>query len=549
MNKVIFLVVAIALATISAEDDNIIKLPQGFIYTDLNNPEYPGVYNSNKPVIWKFESEPNTKIQIKCDDFRMSKTEDCQAIKLEVDTGDAEQAYCGDYDALRITSSSNTLTVKLQGNGNAHATFSCYVKSTQLPQAKEVEVKLNEIFNFGTPREPAPFFDKVWHLTAEKPYQVSLKCYINLLEMRPCHGDVLTIDLGTGPIEYCGYVEKLLYSRGKDATVRIELDKEGDGKVFCIAQAAKERRKPGEKQVDEIQDEKELKDLDLTNIKQGVEARNLDDDSSEHGVKLGNRGTTCSCGWANKPKARIFYGSETADNEYPWMVGLRAHFGNVFYRCGGSLITHRHVLTASHCLVDLDGGMMPVDPWNLYIVVGARDVDLFMPRKTYREYQAEQRFIRPEFITQMTHDIGLVISKDHIPFSDFVGPICLSPDSLYEANKRITIMGWGKTELGPASSRLLKAKTNLIDRRHCRVNKWEVCTRTEESATCTGDSGGPLVWVDPETNRYTQVSLVSYGHPDCVSSPTVSTEVAYFYDWIQAIIQATYPEERTCNKV
>lgn len=51
-----------------------------------------------------------------------------------------------------------------------------------------------------------------------------------------------------------------------------------------------------------------------------------------------------------------------------------------------------------------------------------------------------------------------------------------------------------------------------------------------------GDSGGPLVWLDPETNRYVQVALVSFGKGCRTPNPKVNTAVSYFYEWIKQVV-------------
>lgn len=44
---------------------------------------------------------------------------------------------------------------------------------------------------------------------------------------------------------------------------------------------------------------------------------------------------------------RIVGGQETFAHDYPWLVGIA--FGGAL-KCGGSLISHSHVLTAAHCV-------------------------------------------------------------------------------------------------------------------------------------------------------------------------------------------------------
>ena len=51
-------------------------------------------------------------------------------------------------------------------------------------------------------------------------------------------------------------------------------------------------------------------------------------------------------------QALIIGGKETKVNEYPWaaLLLLRSSRTNRTSRCGGSLISNRHVLTAAQCL-------------------------------------------------------------------------------------------------------------------------------------------------------------------------------------------------------
>uniref|UniRef100_A0AB38ZE41 Venom S1 protease with CUB domain 1 n=1 Tax=Ectomocoris sp. TaxID=3104572 RepID=A0AB38ZE41_9HEMI len=510
-------------------EDGAIMLPQGFVYTELKNPGHPQVFEGTETKVWKFKSDEGSKILIKCEDFRITQTPGCTSSHIEIDTGDSQTVFCEHFDAFKAISTTNQLTVKLVGVELGQAVFSCFVKSTKAPEPKVIEVKLNSPLMFSSPSKPVSFFDKVWVLKAEEGQRIDLTCYINLLEEEEvCHEDVLTINLGDGPQEFCGYKKEMLFSGGNEVTVRLEMGKDPGGLVRCQAEAF----------------------IQIVPIVDPVlEERLTIEDSSEHGGKPGAKGTTCKCGWANKRTSRIILGKEAAPNEYPWMVNLRAHFGIGYASCGGSIVTRRHVITAAHCLLNMGGDFRPVKTEDLFVIVGAHNIRNFTPRKTYAEYRVEKYVARPEFRSQFTHDFAVIITKKEIKFSTAVGPICLSPKSIEKENNVITIMGWGKSEKSPfGEGILLKAKTKIIERNRCRIRDHEICTEAKPSATCSGDSGGPLVWLDPETNRYTQLALVSHGHPDCVSSPSVSTDVSYFYEWLQEIIKATYPEEVTCMK-
>uniref|UniRef100_A0AB38ZEM7 Venom S1 protease with CUB domain 6 n=1 Tax=Oncocephalus sp. TaxID=2944721 RepID=A0AB38ZEM7_9HEMI len=529
-----FLLFALLLGSLNlakAEDDVII-LKRGHVYAQLKSEGYPKVTAIKKPMIWKFVADGNYKIRIQCEDFRLTKSKDCSVARLQIDDGNVKEDYCGVQNEFKVLSTTNKLTVKLEGDQQyGQAVFSCFVKNTGQPEPIDMTLNINQLYHFHTPKENVPFFDRVWRFKVKPGQRVQLKCFLNLLKRHSCFEETVTLNLGSESQKYCGFEKIVALSSANGASVRVELGKRGIGRLYCVAQAV----------------------VKIEPLVGGMQtaARSIaeeEEDSSEHGGAAGKIGTTCPCGWANKPKGRIIRGREASPNEYPWIVALKAHFGPAHLDCGGSIITHYHVVTAAHCLLNMFVDMGAVKPEDLVVIVGAHNLDKSTPKQSYKEYRAAQHFIRPEFTTQYTHDIALVVTKDKIEFSQSVGPICLSPKRIAEPRQRITIIGWGKTESGNVSTVLLKAKTSVIDRKRCDIHDHEICTRADQSATCTGDSGGPLSWLDPETNRYTLMSLVSYGDPDCVSSPSVSTDIAYFYTWIQEKIKATYPEEMTCTK-
>ncbi|KAF6215266.1 hypothetical protein GE061_010018 [Apolygus lucorum] len=70
------------------------------------------------------------------------------------------------------------------------------------------------------------------------------------------------------------------------------------------------------------------------------------------------------------------------------------------------------------------------------------------------------------------------------------------------------------------------------------MNPTQLCTQAHNKSTCHGDSGGPVIWLDPETNRYTVVGVVSFG-PDCGDhrssiNADVSAHLSWIHRWIDA---------------
>ena len=47
---------------------------------------------------------------------------------------------------------------------------------------------------------------------------------------------------------------------------------------------------------------------------------------------------------------RIIGGLEASPHQMPWMVKLGSAHNNTCGKCGGTLISNRHVITAGHCV-------------------------------------------------------------------------------------------------------------------------------------------------------------------------------------------------------
>nr|ATU82433.1 venom S1 protease 22 [Lethocerus distinctifemur] len=273
-------------------------------------------------------------------------------------------------------------------------------------------------------------------------------------------------------------------------------------------------------------------------------------DSKEHGLTAGLKTTNCSCGWTNK--ARIVGGKETLKNEYPLMVGvMRKTEGKIF--CGAALVTTRHVLTAAHCPFEY-----PDD--NLTVALGQHDQLEDVEKSGALLVDVAQSIVHEKFdVETYLFDIALLVLERAVEFTQLIGPACLPSRRMHMINEQVKVLGWGRIQTGgPPSTVLLKTNLKIIPIKTCANNyirpievedPHQFCTYLRKHDSCQGDSGGPVLWLDPDTNRYTLVAIVSYGKKCGRSSPSLNVDVSYFLDWIQAKIKETDSSVDTCAKV
>ncbi|KAK9510106.1 hypothetical protein O3M35_004961 [Rhynocoris fuscipes] len=271
-------------------------------------------------------------------------------------------------------------------------------------------------------------------------------------------------------------------------------------------------------------------------------------DSSEQGQAAGPKSTNCSCGWTNK--ARIVGGRETLKNEFPLMAGIMDIEKKHLF-CGATIITPNHALSASHCTYPYKGK-------KLGLVIGAHDVT--KPDQKADVIVIKETIEHENYNPKSYHnDVALLVLSRTIKFTQHVGPACLPSGRTSLLNEQIKVLGWGRLKhKGDTSNVLMKVNLRVIDTKICAKkylrkiptdNPFQLCTFGRKKDSCQGDSGGPLIWLDPETNRFTLVGMVSYGKTCGAKTPAVNSDVSYFLPWIQSKIAASGLPGQTCAKV
>ncbi|XP_045211255.2 coagulation factor IX-like isoform X2 [Mercenaria mercenaria] len=196
---------------------------------------------------------------------------------------------------------------------------------------------------------------------------------------------------------------------------------------------------------------------------------------------------------------RIVGGRSATPGSWPWQVMLKKD-GEV--KCGGSILYNNVILTAAHCLK----GETNLQAWEVYVGKYHKE----STDETERRHTIE-RFIPHEKFNSRTldNDIGLLVVKEPIEFTDYVQPICLHqpkpPKNRVRPPKgQCFTTGWGKTK-GTGHDDVLKEvqldrKIPLLCNQFLFGPKLKsppkekgtaFCAGYQNADACYGDSGGP----------------------------------------------------------
>ncbi|KAL7039771.1 hypothetical protein ACKWTF_000108 [Chironomus riparius] len=243
-------------------------------------------------------------------------------------------------------------------------------------------------------------------------------------------------------------------------------------------------------------------------------------------LSLVNKVHTINVDQCDVSQGLIIGGMNSKPGEFPHMVaiGYKGPYSRIVsFRCGGSLISERFVLTAAHC--------KKAERENATLV----RIDQFIVHECYD-------------LRKQKNDIAVVRLTRDAPLGKFIRPACLMTPNTILQNNKVVATGWGLTIVHSyqTSDILQKVDLSLIRNEKCTeilddtgysIDNSQLCAGELQGGkdTCQGDSGGPLQIVS-NSNKcvYIIVGITSFGRScGLKNSPGVYTKVSAYLDWIE----------------
>lgn len=250
------------------------------------------------------------------------------------------------------------------------------------------------------------------------------------------------------------------------------------------------------------------------------------------------------CGRSGGRISRIVGGKEAEFGQFPWQAFIQVAGS----RCGGTLVSRQHVVTAGHCVAKYQ-----YNPSSIRVTLGDYVLNSDVESLPSETFGVRQIRVHPDFrFTPQAdrYDVAVLVLDRPVSYRENVLPICLPPKDAQFVARVAEAAGWGALEPGS------KVRPRVLQHVHVPVLPNEVCESWHRRQginirihdemlcagyerggkdSCQGDSGGPLMMND--YGVYYLIGIVSAGY-SCAKNyqPGIYHRVSSSSDWISSNI-------------
>nr|XP_032528008.1 serine protease gd-like isoform X4 [Danaus plexippus plexippus] len=264
----------------------------------------------------------------------------------------------------------------------------------------------------------------------------------------------------------------------------------------------------------------------------------------------------------NNPNPLVVNGKPTLEGQWPWQIALyQTQTVDSKYICGGTLVSHKHVVTAAHC-VTRKGSSRTVNKNTLTVYLGKHNLRTSVEGVEIR--LVGEITVHPQYnASSFSRDLSILKLRKAVEYTEFIRAACLWPENQIDLTnvigKKGSVVGWGFDETGVATEELTLVEMPVVDQETCIRSYSEFFARftseytycagyrdgtanaqtgiRKSTSVCNGDSGGGMVF-EMQGSWYLRglVSLSVARQNEYRCDPThyvVFTDLAKFLSWIK----------------
>jgi secreted trypsin-like serine protease len=241
--------------------------------------------------------------------------------------------------------------------------------------------------------------------------------------------------------------------------------------------------------------------------------------------------------------ASIIGGKPGTIEEFPSLVYVQAIESKTSgFSCTGTVVAPRIVLTAAHCVEDVEKGT--ITPTKDYAVsTGVADPTKAGPDNIFHIVATH---VFPTFDPGILHGDAAILVLDRPTIAPVLPMAGAADASLYAGGAEVRLTGWGLTKAdakeAPANlqattmrvqtSNTCRQKVKAFYKPYLAAAQVCVLATDKKSGGCFGDSGGPAIGQRADGSTV-QLGVTSTGGPACsTKTPTVLTRVDFISSWV-----------------